>query len=87
MQPIVIYTHKNWLLIKYLWPKGDYRRELYSVWLDVGSVDYNTSITKLAKHCPYLAEQIKAQEADGYVSFKPIKGQSGTYIRTVNTHQ
>lgn len=69
MNIIHIYSTKNWLLIKYLWPTGDWLNNQYCVFLDIGDIRYNLALCKLNKHSPAIHASVKASEQEGYAIF------------------
>lgn len=58
MSAIHIYTTSNWLLIRHLWPTGEWHNGKYLVYADSDSDEYLRAIAKLRLVSPYLADQV-----------------------------
>ena len=66
MPTIHIYTVSNWHLIKYLFPKGQWVKGKYVVWLDDA---ITTKLNKVRSVSPWLADQLAVYCDDECVTF------------------
>lgn len=69
MNTIHIYSTMNWLMVKYLWPNGDWINGQYCVFLDVDSPVYASNMRLLAKHSPATYTHINSSASMGCAVF------------------